>query len=196
MKLIFTVLALMVVGLLGGFNLPEYRNPGKEFPVPGSGDSSYSGNDEKEAAVRNLIRDSRVIHAALENGGCEVCHLPHSPGGPWKLNAPFPEGFYVTARKDSFELCFGCHDSDLLEKEVTTTATEFRNGAQNLHFRHMNGDKPRNCTVCHNVHASDAEHLINNKVRFGKWMMPLNYRPDETGGSCSPGCHDAQRYSR
>ena len=92
------------------------------------------------------------------------------------------------------ELCFQCHDKGLIENSVTTTATKFRNGDENLHFKHINGQKGRNCNVCHNVHGSENAHLINKKTSFGKWEMPINYTPLENGGTCSTGCHAEKKY--
>ena len=196
MKLTAAILALMIIGLFEGFDLPEYVLSGKGKSSVISDDTSSSVPGEKETNVRKQILNSKFVHAGMNNGKCSLCHLPHSKGTPWTLNAPFPDGFYVAAKRDSFDLCFGCHETDLLEAAITTTATGFRNGDRNLHFVHMSGDKSRNCTVCHAIHGSDNEHLINTKVPFGEWTMPLNYYPAENGGSCSPGCHDIQIYTR
>ncbi len=142
-----------------------------------------------------LTLSSKNIHPALE-GGCNGCHKPHASANNFLLNNAFPEGQYASAKKDSFALCFDCHDSGLLETEKTSSATGFRNGDKNLHFLHINGDKGRSCIMCHNMHASNNEHLILDKVTFGSWSFKLNYKSTETGGSCAPACHGDKTYNR
>ena len=144
---------------------------------------------DDERAIR------RYLHAAL-NGGCSPCHLPHGSDYPAFLNAAFPVGNYAPAVRDSFDLCFQCHDSDLLDIEFTTTATNFRNGDTNLHFKHMNGPQARNCITCHDVHGSDNPRLIADKVPFGKWKLPIRYTVQDSGGTCWPGCHSQKQYVR
>ncbi|MCK4993003.1 MAG: hypothetical protein KAS29_21040, partial [Bacteroidales bacterium] len=80
--------------------------------------------------------------------------------------------------------------------EVTTTATNFRNGDQNMHFLHINGTKGRNCNLCHDMHGSPNEHLIADKVMFGNWEMPVGFKALENGGSCLTGCHAEKQYVR
>ena len=143
-----------------------------------------------------LVQTKKYLHKALENGGCTTCHLQHGSDYPKFLKAAFPEGNYAPAVKDSFDLCFQCHNSDLLEKEITTTATNFRNGDINLHFKHMNGIKARNCTSCHEVHGADNPQLITDKVRFGKWELPITFSASENGGTCKTGCHSPKSYTR
>jgi hypothetical protein len=38
--------------------------------------------------------------------------------------------------------------------------------------------------------------LIADKVPFSKWRLPLNFTKTETGGSCTPGCHQKYAYDR
>ncbi len=80
--------------------------------------------------------------------------------------------------------------------EFTTTATNFRNEDQNLHFLHSNSDKGRNCNLCHDVHGSMNEHLILTNAKFGNWDMPLKFSLLDNGGSCSTGCHSTKSYER
>ena len=103
---------------------------------------------------------------------------------------------YVPGVKESFELCFKCHEASLFDEELTTTATNFRKEDKNLHFVHVNREKGRNCKLCHNIHGSPNDHMINEKAQFGNWQMPLNYKHAEDGGSCQPGCHEQRSYSR
>lgn len=145
--------------------------------------------------IKQLLKNSKVIHPALE-GGCVVCHKPHASKNNFLLAKNFPSGNYTTAAKDTFALCWDCHDSGLLETKNTTSSTSFRNGNINLHYLHMNGSKARSCALCHNMHASTSEHLLVDKVSFGEWEMEMNFTPTITGGSCLPGCHAEKKYTR
>ena len=87
-------------------------------------------------------------------------------------------------------------NTDLLNLEKTTNMTEFRNGDQNLHYLHINKEKGRSCTNCHDVHAANNTKLIGTTVKFGRWDMPLNFVGTETGGTCATGCHKEQKYDR
>ena len=146
--------------------------------------------------IGQLLKKGNYIHGVVEDDGCIVCHNPHASDEHSLLNGVFPAGQYAAAKPENFDLCFTCHDAELMEKDSTTTATNFRNGKVNLHFLHMNGEKGRNCNLCHNVHGAASEHLISSKIRFGKWDMPLQYKIEEKGGSCNTGCHAEKKYFR
>jgi predicted CXXCH cytochrome family protein len=156
---------------------------------------SVSADSKPVINMAELVENRKYLHAAL-TGGCMTCHLSHTSDFPKLLNAAFPAGNYSPAIKDSFDLCFQCHDTDLLEKELTTTATNFRNGDKNLHFIHIRGAKGRSCIMCHDVHGSNYEHLIADKIPFGKWNIPIIYKLSESGGSCKTGCHAERSYIR
>ena len=89
------------------------------------------------------------------------------------------------------------HDihADLMNLEKTDF-TMFRNGERNLHFVHVNKEKGRNCSLCHDVHAAKNAQLIDTTVKFGRWDMPLNYIATDDGGTCATGCHKELSYSR
>lgn len=150
----------------------------------------------KTVNIKQLLANSKVIHPPVEKGGCVVCHQPHGSTNNYLLISAFPKGSYAPAIRDTFAFCWECHDSDLLELSKTTTATNFRDGERNLHFVHMKGKKGKSCVMCHNVHASNNEHLIEDKVTFGEWNLPIKYSVKENGGSCFPGCHAQMSYTR
>jgi len=149
----------------------------------------------KAVNIKSLLANAKVIHPPAENG-CVVCHQPHASANNYLLISSFPKGNYAPAVRDTFGLCWECHDSDLLEVAKTDAATNFRDGDRNLHFVHMTGKKSRSCVICHNVHASANEHLIEEKVTFGDWELPIRFMPAENGGSCFPGCHAEKKYTR
>ncbi|MCX6268390.1 MAG: cytochrome c3 family protein [Bacteroidetes bacterium] len=152
-------------------------------------------NGKKTKNISLLIKTSKVIHPALK-GGCTSCHKPHASSENYLLIGAFPVDLYVPGNKENYAVCWECHDSDLLELSATTTATNFRNGDRNLHNVHLRGARGRSCVMCHDMHASNNNYLILDKIPFGKWSFELNFAPVDSGGSCSPGCHGFTEYKR
>ncbi|MFQ5514446.1 MAG: cytochrome c3 family protein [Myxococcota bacterium] len=146
--------------------------------------------------ITEAVASLPYVHDPVEEG-CTECHTPHS--GPFArlLEGPFPRRFYVRFSPERYGLCFDCHDEELATLERTRTATEFRDGALNLHFVHVNHRKRgRSCRACHDVHASARSHQLREWVPYGSWKLPIRFRERPAGGSCRPGCHEPQRYSR
>jgi predicted CXXCH cytochrome family protein len=135
-------------------------------------------------------------HSAISLGGCASCHQAHGSDFRELLVDRFPEEDYLPAVTENFELCFLCHDTGIMDQEETESATGFRDGKKNLHWLHINGTKGRNCRMCHNMHGSLQPYLVEDRVRFGEWVMEMNFVPEEQGGSCLPGCHGKLAYSR
>jgi predicted CXXCH cytochrome family protein len=152
-------------------------------------------NGRKTKNIRKLLAESKVIHPAI-NGGCTSCHKPHASPENYLLISAVPAELYVAGKRDNYAVCWECHDSDLLELAETETATNFRNGAKNLHSLHLKGPRGRSCVLCHDVHASNSKYLILDKIAFGKWSFTMNFAPADSGGSCSPGCHGFTSYKR
>lgn len=151
---------------------------------------------EKELCLNcHSLEDAKVQHAPLEDG-CVTCHDPHASAIGSLLKMNYPSGNYANGKEENYELCYTCHDVEALTLASTSSSTNFRNGKKNLHYLHVNKDKGRTCTNCHNVHGSQRLHLIAETVKFGRWDMPLNYIPTENGGSCSTGCHRDWKYDR
>lgn len=146
--------------------------------------------------MKTLIANSKVIHPPVRDDACVVCHKAHAAENNNLLNNSFPVGNYAAKEAAAFGICWDCHDIDLFREPKTTTATNFRNGEKNLHFIHLNSGTSRSCIMCHNVHGSPNEHLIEDKVKFGQWNLPVRYTPTKNGGSCFPGCHVQKSYSR
>jgi predicted CXXCH cytochrome family protein len=179
-----------------------HSSPEKKLLVKGNKDlclschnKTYTAEKKTIVNIKQLLETSKYIHTAL-NGGCKSCHKLHDGANEFLLMSPFPKGIYAPANQDTMALCFECHDTDILDKATTSNATGFRNGEKNLHYLHLRGDPGRNCTICHDVHASGNMFMILDNVQFGKWMMPINFKPGENGGSCAPGCHSEKQYSR
>ncbi|MCK4798916.1 MAG: hypothetical protein KAT05_16190 [Spirochaetes bacterium] len=146
--------------------------------------------------IADIVNNANCIHGPITTEGCRACHQAHIPDNYFLLTAEFSQSSYVNGDVNSFAHCFDCHNPLLLETEKTLTATNFRNGDVNLHYLHSKRKKGRNCTTCHDIHGSYAEHLVAEEVSFGKWPMPINYEKRENGGTCLPGCHQEYPYSR
>ncbi|MCL5991342.1 MAG: cytochrome c3 family protein [Bacteroidetes bacterium] len=155
--------------------------------------SIKSGENEFEAIKPKLNR--KYVHPPAMYG-CNECHKPHSSKNNFLLTSEFHEGNYVPGKAESFALCFKCHDQNLLTMKNTENATNFRNGNTNLHFLHIGNEKGRNCTLCHDIHGANKEHLIKDVAKLGSWTMNLNYIKSENGGSCAPGCHKPLDYDK
>jgi len=147
--------------------------------------------------IKNIgkqLSSSALIHGAVELDGCTTCHDAHGSNNQMLLKNTFPADTYVHVEAGSFALCFDCHDGQMLKEGIVPLLTNFRDGSRNLHCVHIHGAKGRNCTLCHEMHASNNKHLIAKTVIFGNWEMPLNYVASISGGSCETGCHSKKSY--
>lgn len=178
-----------------GSNEANYLKSGEKELCLSCHNKEYTNDSVSIADINKLIENSKSVHKPV-NEGCSSCHNAHVSEYPGLLIKKFPVGLYAESNKKDYALCFSCHKSELMELEKGSTATNFRNGDQNLHFLHIKGKRGRNCTTCHNVHASKNEFLIENNVLFGNWNMPIKFVKRENGGSCAPGCHSEETYDR
>lgn len=165
-------------------------------------------------------------HGPVREGMCNACHDPHGTDNWRMLRGSFPGEFYSPLRsaEETYGICFRCHDRRLVETQkfagraksnedpaldlswgdrpegqrlLRDGVTGFRNGEENLHFRHVNKiDKGRTCRACHDFHASPNPKHIRSSTKFGNWEFKLNYGKTTTGGSCWPGCHVERKYDR
>jgi predicted CXXCH cytochrome family protein len=144
-----------------------------------------------------LPKTATVLHGPIKDGRCTACHEPHGGANPRLLRGGFPADPYVPYTAEAFGLCFSCHKRELLQFPDTSFATGFRDGERNLHYLHVNNPKKgRSCALCHGLHATAGPKLVAQSVPFGQWTLPLNFVKTDTGGSCSPGCHQPQSYDR
>ncbi len=137
------------------------------------------------------------LHGPIREGTCTACHDPHASDVFAVLRHSYPQRFYAPFRKDTYALCYQCHEARVFDEPETETLTGFRDGARNLHYLHVHKEKKgRTCRACHDTHASKLPKHITEKVPFGKWEYPVNFEKTETGGSCAPGCHQLKKYDR
>lgn len=146
------------------------------------------------AAVQN---PSQFKHGPLREGDCAGCHIAHGSPEPHLLAKTYSSAFYQSFSLDKYELCFSCHNRDLVLLKNTTGLTGFRNGDVNLHYLHVNkSEKGRNCRACHETHTSSLPLHLREKVAFGGWELPIGYRQTPNGGACASACHKEYQYDR
>lgn len=156
-----------------------------------------AADGRKVNAVPEVLNTSLTKHGPVAEGSCGGCHNVHGSEVSRLLAKNYPQPFYQGFSLEKYDLCFSCHDKQLVLTERTTGLTRFRNGQDNLHFLHVNkSDRGRNCRACHATHAAQQPLLVRQTVPYGGWEMPINFVQTETGGSCAPGCHKAYQYDR
>ncbi len=151
---------------------------------------------EEVQSVAEVLDPKLVKHGPIKDGGCGNCHAVHGGDVARLLAKPYPETFYEAFDVKKYDLCFSCHDKQLVLLKETRNLTNFRNGDENLHYLHVNKAKGRSCRACHNTHASKNPLHIRESVPFGNWQLPVRYTPTANGGKCAAGCHQELAYDR
>ena len=146
--------------------------------------------------MASLLKDNPQHHGPIREDSCSACHLPHAGNRHNMLVKAYPPEFYAAFSIERYELCFECHRPELVKDKRGRGLTRFRKGDLNLHWLHVNREKGRTCRACHEVHASRNPFHMRDAVPFGDrgWMLEIRYEKSDTGGSCSPGCHETQTY--
>lgn len=158
-----------------------------------------ANNGEMIPDMTPAVKDKPFLHGPVKSDQCAACHNAHGSSNAKLLRAAFPESFYTSFDLSSYELCFTCHEKDLVMLKNTNTLTNFRNGDLNLHYSHVHRDeKGRTCKTCHEVHGSDAPRHMAEKVPFenSTWLMDIKFVQTQNGGSCAPDCHKSVEYDR
>lgn len=158
--------------------------------------------DDRGVVLTNFkkwLAENKVLHAPVQAKDCSACHLTHGGENFRLLVAEYPAAFYSPYDRQNYALCFGCHNEKVVSEPETRTLTNFRDGARNLHFLHVNkADRGRTCRTCHEVHASRQARHVRDGVPYGPrgWVLKINYTPSPTGGQCARTCHDTKTYVR
>lgn len=145
--------------------------------------------------MKRTIEQSRFRHGPVKNNDCSHCHVAH--GGEYAnlLVADFTSEFSAEFDAEQYRLCFNCHVSKVYTAPKSSE-TGFRNGDNNLHFRHVN-EKKKTCKTCHEIHASDNDFHLRAKIPRGRrYAISMNFTRTDTGGGCVVGCHKEKRYDR
>ncbi|MEJ2108599.1 MAG: cytochrome c3 family protein [Acidobacteriota bacterium] len=144
-----------------------------------------------------ILATGNSLHGPLTINDCTECHQIHGGARPRLLVKEYPNSFYFPFKESSYELCFSCHNPEMVLVPRTTSLTDFRDGDRNLHFVHVNQqEKGRTCRACHEIHSGELEKHISQTAYFGDWKIPIGFSINSTGGSCSPGCHERFSYDR
>ncbi len=175
---------------------PMLRKPQRELCLD-CHDEPLKAGDGWVKDMAAWLKKHEVWHKPIEENDCTGCHRPHGSRHYRLLKKPFPESFYSSFEASKYGLCFSCHEQTIVTARSTRSLTNFRDGSRNLHFLHVNRKKRgRTCRACHEVHASDHALHVRDRVPYGRWLMPINFKKTEDGGSCAPGCHVQRIYSR
>lgn len=166
---------------------PESRSTGGAQPAPPA---------EPAPVASDLAQHLPIAHGPVVDGQCAACHEVHGSDHSRLLIANYTTNFYEQFSQNAYALCLSCHDERLLLEDHTWEATRFRDGQRNLHALHVKGEQGRTCRACHNTHASNYKAMVRETSPYGQWMLPINFKPTEAGGSCSPGCHKPMTYTR
>jgi predicted CXXCH cytochrome family protein len=137
-------------------------------------------------------------HGVVAEDRCVECHLMHGGSPKGLLRGTYPEANYAPYNRANYSACLeSCHSPDLVEMKKTTTATLFRNGDDNLHFRHVASPaRGRSCRLCHAPHQARNRGLVPTSMAFGKERLTLDFSAGETGGGCGTSCHLPAEYDR
>jgi predicted CXXCH cytochrome family protein len=148
---------------------------------------------------KKWLEENKVWHAPVQAKDCSACHRTHGGENFRLLVAGYPSNFYSPYDRDNYALCFGCHNEKVVTEAETRTLTNFRDGARNLHFLHVNKpDRGRTCRACHEVHASKQARHVRDGVPYGpkSWVLKINFTKTPTGGQCARTCHETKGYER
>lgn len=162
-------------------------------------DDMAGAGGRKLANMKAWLDSNKVWHGPVEKKDCAACHEPHGGDHFRLLTDDYPAAFYAPYDAKNYALCFSCHKEAAFSSAQTTTLTSFRDGSRNLHYLHLQqGGRGRTCRACHEVHASKQPHHIREGVPYGSsgWVLKLNYRRTDSGGSCDKTCHQEKAYSR
>ena len=138
-----------------------------------------------------------TIHDPVLKKRCPECHEPHGSNRERLLSADYSSQMYGKFSKERYALCFKCHTTDLALLPKVGSQTNFRNGAVNLHYLHIQKHKKGlGCETCHNAHSTPGSKLVRSWIPYNVLQLPLVFHPTQTGGSCITACHKLKRYDR
>ncbi len=97
-----------------------HRGKADQLVAGGGASLCYACHDE----IRQVVRESRLAHPAMESAECIDCHSPHASSQPSLLRSP------------GGEICTTCHEDQLpAPGQITHGATEWL-GCQSCHLPH------------------------------------------------------------
>ena len=149
------------------------------------------------------VASDKRKHGPVRSGACFECHKAHGSKKRKLLVSEFSGAFYGQFKEERYELCFDCHDTEILTTQRTRKRTRFRDGDRSLHYVHVvapggRSEKGRSCKACHQVHSGPQAKHIRESVPYGTggWSLPVTFTKTKHGGSCVVGCHSPKEYDR
>ena len=148
------------------------------------------------AVEQSFIDKSLTQHPPFARGDCLLCHDPHASDNIRLQRRPYSQAFYTDFSSDKY-FCLMCHGDTTFSEPRTLSATKFRNGNLNLHYRHVVREKGRGCRACHHQHASSLEAQIATDTFLGEQNIGIKtFAKTDSGGTCEPSCHRPVEYDR
>ena len=139
------------------------------------------------------VRNAQYLHGPVQDGTCDACHNPHGSAFRRLLVRDFPPGFLTDYHPGKYDLCYSCHNKNVIEVKFTTVLTNFRDGNYNLHYAHVRRKNGNSCKACHAIHASNQPKHIREKTEYRGLREELRFQLTDTGGSCLVGCHKERK---
>jgi predicted CXXCH cytochrome family protein len=94
---------------------------------------------QEKAAAKDSVMKGALTHNPIQEGNCEVCHIPHASDSVFLLKQP-----------SLIELCGTCHD---WLKHTSHPMGEKVVDSRNKNLR-------MDCLSCHRSHGTGYRHLI------------------------------------
>lgn len=180
----------------GAVDHPDREGEEFGFVFDGGADLCHSCH----SALRDEMEKAVSVHPPSDEGKCLTCHIAHSSDFGNLLRRFYPDDsaqgnpLRIPFERGNFALCWECHDVYGVLMPKTMTKTAFRSGGDNLHYRHLSGEKAYTCSACHPAHYSGSDGLVGRMSAWGEDFV--NFTPSDRGGSCAPGCHVPRSYLR
>lgn len=181
-------------------------------------ESCYSCHDQsitgEHKTIPNIKAEFDLAYSAHKGLACSDCHLSHEAANAGSmLNGNYPTqkhaAYVANENANTYGLCFSCHDTSMLNKQIGETETQFFNvdtywgktRKVNLHWSHVvrahvdgNPASAYSCSVCHNVHGAAQAHNLRPDAL--PEHTKLHYQSATNGGTCAGSCHSDASYSR
>jgi len=93
------------------------------------------------AIFDNMTLAGKVVSGPAIERECKDCHAPNGSDYYRLLVRNYPPEFYAPFDISIYDLCFSCHNPDIVLVKETETLTEFQNGTKNLHSFHFRQHK-------------------------------------------------------
>lgn len=173
------------------------------------------GKNRTVANIRQKVLEMQFVHEPAI--WCTACHDSHGSKSRSLLAASFPVENYNKYEpgddktRNTFELCFGCHNQAMLNKNISANDTGFRHDTvrdgvvtrENLHWFHVvdgagseDKDRGRSCNICHDPHGSTNPHNIRSSWPMEKHNLVMVFAGRANGGACMKSCHSLKSYQR